>query len=72
MTANRLTIVMYHYVRELPFTRYPRIKGLMTRRFVGQLDYLARHYHFVTVEQCVAALRGKAKLPEGEDEQVDS
>jgi peptidoglycan/xylan/chitin deacetylase (PgdA/CDA1 family) len=65
MTANRLTIVMYHFVRELPLTRYPKIKGLLTSRFAGQLEYLARQGRFVTVEQCLAALRGEARLPEG-------
>ena len=64
MTPSRLTIIMYHFVRELPLTRYPAIKGLLTSRFEGQLDYLARHHRFVTVEQCVTALRGGTPLPE--------
>ena len=64
MNPSRLTIVMYHFVRELPLTRFPAIKGLLTSRFAGQLDYLARHYQFVTVEQCLAALRGESPLPE--------
>ena len=27
---SNLTIVMYHYVRELQYTRFPKINGLLT------------------------------------------
>lgn len=60
MTA---TIVMYHYVRDLPRTTYPRIKGLLTSRFEGQLDYLARHYTIVSLSDLLAASRGQSSLP---------
>jgi peptidoglycan/xylan/chitin deacetylase (PgdA/CDA1 family) len=58
-----LTIVMYHFVRELPLTRYPAIKGLLASQFRGQLDYLSRHYQFVTAEQLMDALAGGEPLP---------
>lgn len=58
-----LTIVTYHYVRELPLTRYPAIKGLRTSQFRGQLDYLRRYYQFVTHAQCLEALHGGQPLP---------
>ncbi len=29
----QLHIVMYHYVRDLPRTRFPRIKGMMLDEF---------------------------------------
>jgi len=54
---------MYHYVRDLPLTRYPRIKGLCTSQFRHQLDYLRRHYSFVTRVQCLEALHGGQSLP---------
>jgi peptidoglycan/xylan/chitin deacetylase (PgdA/CDA1 family) len=56
--ASRLTVVMYHYVRELERSRYPKIKGLSLTRFRGQLDHLARHYALVRVEDVLAAFRG--------------
>jgi peptidoglycan/xylan/chitin deacetylase (PgdA/CDA1 family) len=59
-----LTIVMYHFVRELPFTRYPAIKGLLASDFRGQLDYLARHYQFVTAERTLSAAGGGEPLPD--------
>lgn len=54
---------MYHYVRDLTFTRYPGIKGLDYRLFQEQVLYLERNYNFVTVEQVIAAYSGHEKLP---------
>jgi len=48
---NELTIVMYHYVREISNSRFPRIKGLEIDGFRRQLDYLSKHYVFITVEE---------------------
>jgi peptidoglycan/xylan/chitin deacetylase (PgdA/CDA1 family) len=58
-----LTIVMYHYVRDLPNTRYPGIKGLLTERFEGQLDYITRHYTVCSPGQIASAINGKGSLP---------
>jgi peptidoglycan/xylan/chitin deacetylase (PgdA/CDA1 family) len=58
-----LTIVMYHYVRDLPRTRWPRIKGLRTDLFDGQLDYLTRHYTMCSMGDVAAAAGGHEKLP---------
>jgi hypothetical protein len=41
--SSSLTIVMYHFVRDLARSRYPAIKALTVDAFRGQLDYLARH-----------------------------
>jgi peptidoglycan/xylan/chitin deacetylase (PgdA/CDA1 family) len=58
-----ITIVMYHYVRELPHTRYPKIKGLLTSLFKEQLAYLEKYYQFVTVEECINACYSGASFP---------
>jgi peptidoglycan/xylan/chitin deacetylase (PgdA/CDA1 family) len=63
--ANQITIVMYHYVRDLERSRFPRIKGLSLERFCGQLDWLARHHTFITIADVFAALRGEQALPPG-------
>lgn len=55
MREAKLTIIMYHYIRDLKKSRYPRIKGLDIHLFKGQLEYLKKHYSFVTVEQIIAA-----------------
>jgi peptidoglycan/xylan/chitin deacetylase (PgdA/CDA1 family) len=54
---------MYHYVRDLPRTQFPRIKGLLTENFDRQLDYIARHYSVCTLADVIAASRGEHNLP---------
>ena len=61
--AVMLTIVMYHYVRDLPRTRYPRLKALWTEQFDRQLDHLCTHYTVCTLRQVIAAARGEEELP---------
>ena len=52
-----LSIVMYHYVRDLEHSRYPGIKGLPLDLFVEQLDYLQRHYVVTRPEDVIAAAK---------------
>jgi peptidoglycan/xylan/chitin deacetylase (PgdA/CDA1 family) len=59
-----LTIVMYHYVRDLERSRFPAIKGLLLERFRRQLDYIGLRYTPVTVEAVLASMEGTARLPE--------
>lgn len=54
-----LTVVMYHYVRDLERSRYPRIKGLQIRDFRQQLAHIIRHYRVITAED----LLGGDQLP---------
>lgn len=54
---------MYHFVRELPYTRYPEIKGLLTCQFKEQLTYFKKHYTFVDVADCVNSLQNETNLP---------
>ncbi|MBD8349074.1 polysaccharide deacetylase family protein [Dysgonomonas sp. HGC4] len=63
MKEQKLTIIMYHYVRDLKNSRYPSIKGLDTELFRGQVEYLYKHYNFVTVEQIIAAFDKEEQLP---------
>lgn len=63
MKRGPLTVVMYHFVRPIRGSRYPGIKGLEVAEFVGQLDYLERHYRIVDMESVVAALNGDEALP---------
>lgn len=61
--THTCTIVMYHYVRELPYTRYPEIKGLTTSLFREQVLYLQKHYNFVRAKDLIAARDGEALPP---------
>lgn len=59
--SRRVTIVMYHFVRNLRHARYPAIKGLDTPDFEGQLAYLAAHYDIVRMEDVIAAAEDPAR-----------
>ncbi|MGH7793404.1 MAG: polysaccharide deacetylase family protein [Candidatus Binatia bacterium] len=45
-----LHVVMYHYVRDLPNTTFPRIKGMLTQDFCKQVAALAARYEMATLE----------------------
>lgn len=59
-----LTIVMYHYVRDLERSRFPAIKGRTLADFRRQLDHIAKAYRVVRVDEVVAALKGETTLPD--------
>jgi peptidoglycan/xylan/chitin deacetylase (PgdA/CDA1 family) len=61
--VSALTIVMYHYVRDLAHSRYPAIKGRTLEEFEGQLDYITRHYTVCSTRDVIAAARGERALP---------
>jgi len=61
---NNLTIVMYHYVRDLKNSRYPDIKGLDINLFKEQIDYMRKHYHIITTEEVIHSIDNQVKIPE--------
>lgn len=62
--SSLLTIIMYHYVRDLENSRYPHIKGLSIDLFRQQILYLKRHYNFITMEQLIASIENGQSLNE--------
>ena len=62
MTAA-LTIVMYHYVRDVEETLFPDIKALSTEQFRGQLDYIESQYQLVKLEEVREAATGSENRP---------
>ncbi|MFH1916021.1 MAG: polysaccharide deacetylase family protein [Nanoarchaeota archaeon] len=61
--ANRVSIIMYHYVRDLAHSKYPEIKGLDVSLFKEQLHYILKHYTVIRMEELLAALKNKSQLP---------
>ncbi len=63
---KKITIVMYHYVRDLKYSRYPQIKGLDVRLFEEQLQYIQKNFQPVTMEEVMAAYENGdfSELPE--------
>ena len=58
-----LTIIVYHYVRDLPNTDFAEIKGLLTAEFEGQLDYIERHYTVIDIQDVMRTIKGEKNLP---------
>jgi peptidoglycan/xylan/chitin deacetylase (PgdA/CDA1 family) len=62
---SALQIISYHYVRDLQNSKFPKIKGLDTKIFQQQLDYLQSEFKIVTTEQVIASLMTGIDLPDG-------
>lgn len=58
-----LTIVMYHYVRDLRHSRYPEIKGLSKDDFEEQIQYIKKHYNVISGPGLMEAIVEGAPLP---------
>jgi len=56
-----VTIVMYHYVRDLSRSRFPAVKGLTIERFCQQLDYIQDHYTPIAADDLLEALSSHEK-----------
>lgn len=60
---NKVSIIMYHYVRDLKQGRFKDIKGLDTELFNGQVQYLLKHYNLVTMDEVIHAIDLGDPLP---------
>ena len=60
---SNLTIIMYHYVRDLKNSRFPGIKGLDLDLFREQIQYLRKHYHIITMEEVIHSIDNQVKIP---------
>lgn len=63
MSDQKVTVLVYHYVRDLENNRYPAIRGLDLELFKSQIDYLAENYTFITIKELIQAIEEKAPLP---------
>ena len=54
-----LRAVMYHYVRDLPRTRFSRIKGMLTADFARQVARLAEQFEMASLAAALAYLNGE-------------
>ena len=59
-----VTVIMYHYVRDLRNSKYPEIKGLDNSLFLEQLNYIKKKYNVVRTEELIEALDGGKQLPQ--------
>ena len=63
---SEITIVMYHYVRDLKNSRYPNIKGLDIEKFKKQIKFFKENYNFIRMEDLIQYYRSpnEKKIPE--------
>ena len=50
---SEVTVVMYHYIRDLKNSRYPNIKGLDIEKFKKQIKFFKENYNFVRIEDLI-------------------
>ena len=55
---------MYHYVRDLALSRYPKINGLDLHLFRKQIKFLKKHFRLITTDQLLEAYFGNNELPD--------
>lgn len=60
---NKITVIMYHYVRELKRSRFPEIKGLEIKKFEEQIKYLLENYTVISMEELIESIDKKKLLP---------
>ena len=59
MADRSLQVVMYHYVRDLPRTAFPRIKGMLSEDFRVQVDRLASEFEMASLDSALDFLEGR-------------
>jgi len=48
---NMLEFIMYHYVRDLKNSQFPKIKGLDYQDFLDQIKFLKKEYNILSIEE---------------------
>ena len=63
---SEVTVVMYHYVRDLKNSRYPNIKGLDIEKFKKQIKFFKENYNFIRMEDLIEYYKSpnEKRLPE--------
>lgn len=60
---NDLTVVMYHYIRDISNSRYPNIKALDIKIFEKHIKYLRKNYYFITIEEIIYCIKENKSIP---------
>ena len=61
--SKQVSIIVYHYVRELKCSRYPEIKGLSVDLFTEQMQYILKYYRVITMEDLITSAKSGQSLP---------
>ena len=63
VSNSDITVVMYHYVRDIKKSFYNNIKGLETKCFIEQIKYLNKNYNIIKMEELIESIENNLKLP---------
>lgn len=55
--AQKIYIVMYHYTRNLIYSRYPRLKGLAYDLFEKQLQFFKKNFSVVNMQDVMDTIQ---------------
>ncbi len=61
---QKLYVAVYHYVRDLKYSRYPNIKGMDVRLFKEQIAFFKENFNTVTMEDVLDYYDRGTPLPE--------
>jgi len=61
--SHYISIIMYHYVRDLKHSRYPEIKGLDIALFKEQIAYIKKHYNVISAYDLIDIIKSNTDLP---------
>ncbi len=56
-----LVAVMYHYVRPVKLSKFPRLKALEVERFVKQLNFIKKNYEVVDIDFLLSLIESGEK-----------
>lgn len=48
---NMVEFIMYHYVRDLKNSQFPKIKGLDYQDFLDEIKFLKKEYNILSIEE---------------------
>ena len=60
---NKCNIIMYHYVRPIKESEFPRINGLELDGFIRQINYFKNNGHFIDSAQLFNCLNYGKHIP---------
>lgn len=60
---NFCKIVMYHYVRPIKESHYPKIKGLELEGFIRQINYFHKNFIFLSASDLINAIYNTKEIP---------
>lgn len=61
---NTCKIVMYHYVRPIKNSPFPKIKGLELKDFKKQLEFFQKNFHFISMQDILDCIYENKQLPQ--------